>query len=125
MPHQCVRCNSFFEDEAEEILNGCTCGGKLFFFVKQEALDKAKKEVENLSRAEKKQIEEDVLDLIGDRPDEDAPVVLDMESIRVTKSGRFDLDLVRLFDKKEPLVYKLEEGKYMIDIPTTFAKRKS
>jgi len=97
----------------------------LFFFVKQEALDKAKKEVENLSRAEKKQIEEDVLDLIGDRPDEDAPVVLDMESIRVTKSGRFDLDLVRLFDKKEPLVYKLEEGKYMIDIPTTFAKRKS
>jgi predicted nucleic acid-binding Zn-ribbon protein len=125
MPHQCVRCNSFFEDEAKEVLDGCSCGGKLFFFVKQEALEDAKKQVENLTKADKLQIEEDVLDLIGDRPDEEVPVVLDMESIKVSKAGRFDLDLVRLFDKKEPLVYKLEEGKYMIDIPTTLAKRRS
>ena len=36
MPHQCVRCNAFFEDGADEILKGCSCGGKLFFFVKKE-----------------------------------------------------------------------------------------
>jgi predicted nucleic acid-binding Zn-ribbon protein len=47
------------------------------------------------------------------------PVVLDFESIRVLKPGKYELDLVNLF-KNEPVIYKLDEGKYMIDLPQTF-----
>ena len=119
MPHQCVRCNNFYDENAEQILNGCSCGGKLFFFVKPEFLDKAKRQVANLSLVEKKQIEDDVLDIIGTQADKEAPVVLDLESVRVVKPGKFEIDLVHLFDKQHPLIYKLEEGKYMIDIPST------
>ncbi|MEK6849039.1 MAG: Zn-ribbon containing protein [Nanoarchaeota archaeon] len=36
MPHQCVRCSTFYVDGAKELLGGCPCGGKLFFFIKQE-----------------------------------------------------------------------------------------
>jgi len=51
--------------------------------------------------------------------DLDAPVILDFESIKLGKPGQYELDLVQLF-KGEPLVYKLEDGKYFIDIPSTF-----
>ena len=56
MPHQCVRCNTFYDDGSEEILKGCTCGGKLFFYVRKEKLEESKKLVEkaNLSEKEKK-----------------------------------------------------------------------
>ena len=82
------------------------------------------KEVANLTTKQKKQIEEDVYDIIGDQPDADAPVILDMESIHITEPGKFEIDLVHLFDKEHPLIYKLEEGKYMIDIPSTLQLRK-
>ncbi|HIH18075.1 MAG TPA: hypothetical protein HA218_04590 [Nanoarchaeota archaeon] len=47
------------------------------------------------------------------------PVVLNLESIRITKPGKFEIDLVNIF-KGSPLVYKIEEGKYFIDLPSTF-----
>jgi predicted nucleic acid-binding Zn-ribbon protein len=123
MPHQCVRCNTFYEDGANEILKGCKCGGKLFFYVKKEQIAAAKEISTNLSRTDKEQIEDDVYDIIGvEKEESDEPVVLDLESIRVLKPGKFEIDLVHLFQKGQPLVYKLDEGKYMIDIVGSFKK---
>lgn len=119
MPHQCVKCNTFYEDGAQEILKGCSCGGRLFFYVKKSALDRSQEVAEQLTTEEKEQIEKDVFDLIGDKVNSDQPVILDFESIKVLKSGKYEIDLVHLF-KNEPLIYKLEEGKYFIDIPQTF-----
>ena len=55
-------------------------------------------------------------------PDEDAPVILDLESVRVAGSGKFEIDIVNLFRKDRPLIYKLEEGKYIIDLATTLSQ---
>jgi len=77
----------------------------------------------NLTQEEKKQIEDDVLDIIGDKAKKDQPVVLDIEAIRVTGPGKFELDLVHLFKEDDPVIYKLDEGKYVIDIVSTFAKK--
>src|SRR3989338_248852 len=123
MPHQCVRCNTFYEDGAKEIIYGCTCGGKLFFFIKKEKLEEAKNIINEvkLSAKEKQQIEEDVFDLVGSDIDRDQPVILDLEAIRIVKPGKYELDLVHLF-KGEPLIFKLEEGKYMIDLVSSFDK---
>ena len=123
MPHQCVRCNTFYDDGAKELLKGCSCGGRLFFFIKKEKLEELKKVSEgiNLSDEDKQQIEQDVFDLVGSEIDRDQPVVLDLEAIRVLRPGKYELDLVHLF-KKEPLIFKLEDGKYMIDIAQSFQK---
>lgn len=123
MPHQCVRCNSFYEDGATEILKGCSCGGKLFFFIKKDRLDEIKKMHEDikLTKKERVQIEKDVFDLVGSEIDKEQPVVLDIEAIRVLKPGKYELDLVHLF-KGEPLIFKLEEGKYMIDVVESFER---
>jgi len=47
--------------------------------------------------------------------DEMVPVILDLESVRVLQPGKFEIDIVSLMNRK-PIVFKLEEGKYLIDI---------
>ena len=123
MPHQCVRCNKFYEDGAKEILKGCLCGARLFFYIKKERLEEAKKITETLTKEEKKEVEKDVLDLVDLDMAKEKPIVLDLESIKIMKPGKYELDLVRMF-KGDPLIFKLEEGKYIIDIPESFKKIK-
>ena len=123
MPHQCVRCSSFYEDGSKEIIKGCVCGGKLFFFIKKEKIEAMKKisDQVKLTEKDKEQIEHDVFDLVGSEIDMDDTVVLDLEAIRVLKPGKYELDLVHLFRDK-PLIFKLEEGKYMIDLAQSFER---
>ena len=122
MVHQCVRCNTIYEDGSNQILKGCNnCGGKFFFFVKKEALEQVKEATSQLTDEDKKKMEQDALDLIG--YEEDKPIVLDLASVNILKPGKFELDLVRLF-KGEPMVYRLDEGKYIIDIAETFKNLK-
>lgn len=118
MPHQCVKCSTIYKDGSNELLNGCPCGGKFFFFLKDADIEQAKKITTTLTQSEKQQIENDVFDLIG-LEDRNQPVVLDFESIKISKPGKYEIDLIDLF-KKKPLVYKLADGKYLIDIPSTF-----
>jgi predicted nucleic acid-binding Zn-ribbon protein len=125
MPHQCVRCGKIYDDGAQEILTGCSCGGRLFFYIKKEKLAQLKKSISKLSPNEKQEIERDVLELIG-APEEqgEEPIVLDFESIRVLKPGKYELDLVQIF-KKKPLIYKVGDGKYYIDLAASFELSKS
>lgn len=119
-----MKCGTFYGDGASEILKGCSCGGKLFFYVKKEKMEDAKKEVAdlNLSKDDKQQIEKDVFEIIGAPPEEDKPVILDLESVKVLKPGQYELDLVNLFKQKQPLIYKLQDGKYMVDLAESFKK---
>ena len=116
MPHQCVRCGTLYEDGAQEILAGCPCGARLFFYINKKKLEESQKIIAELSPEDKDEIEKDVFDIIGLEEQHDSPVVLDLESIRVLKPGTYELDLVSLF-KKRLVIYKLEEGKYVIDLP--------
>ena len=128
MPHQCIRCNTFYADDAKEIINGCShCEGKLFFYVKQAKVEQARQTVENLSEEQKLEIEENVSDVIGHDVDEETAVVVDLESIRIVKPGKYELDLKQLFDNDKPIIYKMGEGKYVVDIVETlnrFNKKK-
>lgn len=119
MPHQCVRCGKIHKEGSKEILKGCECGGKLFFFIKKE---KQQETPFILTSSEKTQIEQDVYDLIGNDIDREKPIILDMESIAILKPGKYELDLVNLFKRKQPLIYKLDDGKYVIDIIESFKK---
>lgn len=123
MPHQCVRCGTIYDDTAQEILKGCKCGGRLFFYIKKERLSELKEATVSLTEAEKKEIEKDVIDMVGMEEVENQPIVLDFESVRVMKPGKYELDLVRIF-KQQPLVFKIADGKYLIDLPSAFHSRK-
>ena len=119
MPHQCVHCGKIIEVASKEILEGCAnCKGRFFFYIRDDQVKKIQeKEQEPILEfdiGDKKQVEEDVRNILGIE-DETKPVILDLESIRVLGPGKFEIDLVALMNKK-PIVFKLEEGKYIIDL---------
>lgn len=120
MPHQCVRCSKLYPEGTDAILKGCGCGGRFFFYMKKEAVKAVQQMTVQLTPEDKQQLEQDALDLIGEEEQPEQPIVLDLESIRMLKPGKFEIDLVDLFRGK-PLVYKLAEGKYVIDLASTFA----
>ena len=70
---------------------------------------------------EKKQVEKDIREMAG-ITDEETPVILDIESVRISSPGKFEIDLVNLFKKDRPLIYKIGEGKYIIDLSSTLNK---
>lgn len=119
MPHRCVHCSKTYDDGAREILHGCSCGSKFFFYLTPEKLAKLQQvpvEPLPLSIEEKQQIEHDVREIIGAEQSEEVPIVLDFESVKILKPGKYMIDLHNLFNKERPLVYTLEEGKYFIDL---------
>lgn len=128
MPHQCVHCSKVYPDAARELLAGCSCGSHFFYFIKKEFYEKLKDQstknevqqtLENLDKFDKVKMERDVREIIGITQQEEIPVILDLESIKVVSPGKFEIDVVNLFNKKRPLIYKLEEGKYIIDLAST------
>jgi predicted nucleic acid-binding Zn-ribbon protein len=119
MPHQCVKCSHIIPIGSKELLEGCSnCGGHFFFYIKEEQLQKIKETPIEIPKEEKETIEKDIREMAG-IVDEDTPVILDLESVRATGSGKFEIDLVNLFNKNRPLIYKLEEGRYIIDLAST------
>lgn len=120
MPHQCVRCGKVYDDGSQELLKGCIdCSGKFFFYVRKEHLEEAKEEIKKLTEKEIEQIQQDVLEIVGGKIEDDAPVILDLESIKVLKPGKFEVDVVNLMRGK-PVVFRVEQGKYYIDLAGTF-----
>ena len=119
MPHQCVHCGAIYPAGSKELLEGCSeCGAHFFFYIKENQLAKIKENPIVLSVEDKNKAEKEIRELAG-ITEEDVPVILDIESVRVAGEGKFEIDLVNLFNKKRPLIYKVEEGKYIIDLATT------
>jgi|TARA_B100002003_G_scaffold189632_1_gene178453 predicted nucleic acid-binding Zn-ribbon protein len=119
MPHQCVHCSKIIEIGSKEILEGCnSCGGKFFFYIRDEQAAKIKESKEEVipefNTVDKVKVEEDVRSILKVEDDE-KPVILDLESVRVLGPGKFELDIVSLMNRK-PVVFKVSEGKYIIDI---------
>jgi predicted nucleic acid-binding Zn-ribbon protein len=116
-----------YPDAAPELLAGCKCGSKFFYYIKEERFNELNKinnsEIQEtlfeLNRADKTQIEKDIREITGLSEEPDKPIVLNLESVRVIRPGKFEIDIINLFSKKRPLIYRLEEGKYIIDLSDT------
>ena len=119
MPHQCVKCSRIIPAGSRELLEGCGgCKARFFFYIRDEQLEQLKNKAIEIPEAQKDIIEKDIRDMAG-IVEETTPVILDIESVRVTGEGKFEIDIVNLFKKDRPLIYKLEEGKYIIDLAST------
>lgn len=118
MAYRCVHCSKIYPDGSAEILSGCTCKSKFFFYIKEDRLKAIQDQQEQdvvLTEPEKKQMEQEVREIAGIE-DNSEPIFLDFESVSVVKPGKYLIDITKIFEQKKPRVYKLEEGKYIIDL---------
>jgi predicted nucleic acid-binding Zn-ribbon protein len=119
MPHQCVHCSKIIEVGSREILEGCSdCKGNFFFYIRDEQVERIRRLNEEplleFNTVDKEKVEADVRSILKVE-DEEEVVVLDLESVRVLGPGKFELDIVSLMNRR-PVVFKVSEGKYLIDI---------
>lgn len=126
MSYRCVHCSQTYEDNASELTSGCNCGSKFFFYIKKEKikeLEESRLTLSNLSKKEKNQMEADVREIAGIE-NEEIPVFLDFESITIMAPGKYLIDVQKLLSNDKPRVYKLEDGKYIIDLSLKTNKEK-
>lgn len=95
------------------IIKGCPkCGKKLFLYIKK--IPQKKEEIE-LSTHEKDLILKELENYV-DIEEPDSPIVLKLENIRVVGPGKYEIDINQLLKKEKPVVYKVQEGTYVIDL---------
>ncbi len=120
MPHRCTHCGKIYPDDSLELLKGCSCGCKFFYYIKKENIEASEEKIIEFNKADKIQIEKEIREITGLDKKPEKPIILDLESVKVIGPGKFEIDLVNLFSEKRPLIYKLEEGKYIIDLANSF-----
>jgi predicted nucleic acid-binding Zn-ribbon protein len=103
MKHKCVNCGKVYERASEEILIGCSCGSRLFYFVKNQSASK-KNDSENVECFY--ELEDDYNKEI---------IIFDIESVNITSDGKYELNIESLMNN-DGMIYKYGDGKYGIDI---------
>ena len=112
MNHKCTVCSKIYAQGSDEIINGCSCGNKLFYFV-------------NDKKNSKKKEQSNSVDYFYELEDDENNelIVFDLEAINIKEHGKYEIDLNALMNNSG-LVYKYGEGKYGIDIEQNFSKIK-
>jgi predicted nucleic acid-binding Zn-ribbon protein len=111
--HKCVKCGKTYEELSEEILRGCICGSKLFYFVKQS------------SKGKKKQPKaEEAIEYFYELEDAPSNTVFDIEAIKVISSGKYEVNLDGLMNNNG-IIYEYGEGKYSVDLDNNLRQLKN
>lgn len=129
MPHKCMKCGAIYEDDAEELLEGCSeCGYKLFLYVDEEDDAEEKFEGEEEREEERKNIMRSIENFIKDVKDDvdvefNREVEFDLESIKVMDDGVYEINLTKLLNEV-PLIVEIKEGKYFVHLASIFTDGK-
>lgn len=106
--HKCVRCSTIYQNNAKELLSGCSCGARVFVFLKEG------KAAEELSEEDYSWLEAEFKSLAKNKPvsvDADSA-----ENLKILEKGSYELDVKSLMGGN-PLVVKSEKGIYYIKVP--------
>lgn len=124
MPHKCARCNKIYEDTAPELIKGCGCGARVFLFLREKE-DRTKEEI--IDELKEQRLDDSDLKWLDDRFSEelkksDKTIRLDVENLLRLDEGKYRLDIASLM-KGDPLVVKVRDGVYYIDIAYSMKKK--
>lgn len=114
MPHQCVRCAKVYESHSAELMKGCTCGSRVFLFLKSDL--KPVEAAKDAAVEQKKYawLEDELAFLSKDKP---VSVDLDaVENLRILEQGSYEFDLPSLM-KGDPLVIRSDKDIYYVKLP--------
>jgi predicted nucleic acid-binding Zn-ribbon protein len=124
MPHKCIHCNKVYEDNAKELISGCGCGGRVFLFLKEKKEEDSKDAAEELRKST---LEEEDMEWLNKKLGKELrgsekTISFDVENLLRLGKGKYRLNLASLM-RGDPLVVKVKDGVYYIDIPYSMRKK--
>ncbi|MFA5246400.1 MAG: Zn-ribbon containing protein [Candidatus Micrarchaeia archaeon] len=141
MPHKCVSCSKIYPNSSPELLKGCSCGSRIFLFLKNEditikqAMDSGLSAVMSSGKVLELSARQPVSVELVD-PEEDGEADADeirnyigtqqpafgkkeqpAENITVIDKGEYELDIDSIM-RGDPLVVRSQNGIYYLKIPS-------
>jgi predicted nucleic acid-binding Zn-ribbon protein len=110
-----MNCGRTYEDDSNEIVDGCECGSSLFMY--ENEIEMSEDELEE----EKSQVKDDIEEMVsqGEKERGNIKLEFDLDSISVQEEGVYNINVSRLL-KEMPLVIEKSEGIYRIHLPSAF-----
>jgi predicted nucleic acid-binding Zn-ribbon protein len=114
-----MNCGNIYEDDADELIDGCECGSSLFVY--EQDMD-----FSDVSEEEKEEVAAKVQEMVAEGVEESDNIKFefDLDSIRVQEEGVYTINVSRLL-QEIPLVIKKSEGTYHIHLPSAFNPKAS
>lgn len=112
MPHRCMNCGRTYEDDSDELIDGCECGSSLFMYEQPES---------QVSEEERDEVKSDIEEMVEDgfTEKENIKFEFDLDSIVVEEEGVYNINVSKLLEEV-PLVIRKREGTYHIHLPSAF-----
>jgi len=126
--HKCLQCKKTYSDDEVPIVQGCSCGGRLFLYIKgggkePEITKEIEEEIfEKIEEIDKEQSRE--THIIDDRKpitEEKGRRKFGIETIRVKDLGIYEINIDALM-RGRPIIVLSKGGSYIISLPSAFDK---
>ncbi|MDY6932348.1 MAG: Zn-ribbon domain-containing protein [Halobacteriota archaeon] len=115
MPHKCTKCGQLFKDGDKNILSGCpVCGWNKFLYAPEGTQEKETTNIEEVIETDSPKVEETHPTPVSDR----------LESVRILGPGSYEVNIRALLERDEIVVALKEDGRYIINLPSVFGKKK-
>jgi len=116
-----MNCGKVYEDESDELIDGCECGSSLFMYEKDAEPGTSEEDLQE----EKEKVETDIQHMMmeGEEERENIQIEFDLDSIQVHGEGVYELNISRLLNEM-PLVISKDEGVYHVHLPSAFTGQK-
>ena len=123
MPHKCARCGTIYDDNSPELIDGCSCGARVFLYLKEKP---GRSEEDTIRELEIKEIGGEDLERLDrefgmDLKKAGRTIHLDLENLHQVEQGRYRINIKSLM-KGDPLIMKVGEGVYYIDVIDAMSK---
>ena len=123
MPHKCARCGTIYDDNSPELIDGCSCGARVFLYLKERP---GRSEEDTIRELEIKEIGGEDLKRLDrefgmDLERTGRTIHLNLENLHQIDKGRYRIDIKSLM-KGDPLIMKVGDGVYYIDIIDAMSK---
>lgn len=107
-----MNCGKTYEDDSEELIDGCECGSSLFMY---------ENDAKEVSDEEKAEVKSDIEEMMQEGFSNTSNIKLefDLDSIIVQEEGVYDINVSRLLEEI-PLVIRKSEGVYHLHLPSAF-----
>lgn len=120
-----MNCGKEYDEDAQELVDGCSCGSTLFLYQKMPDTSESGEQQEEPD-VEEDEVMQEIDEFLQEVKEDgatahDSKIRFDLQSIRVLEEGVYEIDLKKLLER-EPLIVEVKDSKYFLHLASVFTE---